>query len=412
MVKEKRNKYRNILIDGGIKDIILLTLVTGIFMSMMISTAPSQGLIEPVITGADRIDMIVQLTQNKRVGLIVNQTSVLLNGVHLLDTLLKENIQVIKVFAPEHGFRGTEEAGATIVNSRDSKTGVPIVSLYGNNNKPTDAQLADIDILLFDIQDVGCRFYTYISTMHYAMEACAENGKEFIVLDRPNPNDYVDGPIRKNGFSSFVGVDPIPVLHGLTVGELACMINGEGWITTGCNSCNLYVVQMQNWSHGDIYSLPVIPSPNLPNDAAIRLYPSLCFFEGTNISVGRGTTFPFQTLGSPDIKYGTFSFTPQSIQGMDTNPMHNGIACYGVDLREVAFNGGLSLRFILDFYSKSGYNENEFFTRSHWFDLLAGTDALRYQIVNGLSEDEIRNSWQGELDEYKNIRRKYLIYNY
>ena len=390
--------------------LVVFALFAGVICAITLSLNRSRTADNAVVVGADRMDMILELTQDKRIGLVVNQTSVLHDGVHLLDTLLKENVRVIKVFAPEHGFRGTEEAGAAVVNSRDSRTGIPIVSLYGNNNKPSDAQLADIDLLIFDIQDVGTRFYTYISTMHYAMEACAESGKAFIVLDRPNPNDFVDGPVLKNGFSSFVGVDPIPVLHGLTVGELACMINGEGWIATGVNSCNLQVVPMINWSHGDPYSLPVKPSPNLPNDVAVRLYPSLCFFEGTSISVGRGTTFPFQTLGAPNGKYGTFSFTPQPIRGMDSHPMHKGIACYGVDLREEAFEGGLSLFFVLDFYRRSGYNEKDFFSRSRWFDLLAGTDALRRQIIQGWSEEEIRASWQDELNAYRKMREKYLFY--
>ena len=364
----------------------------------------------PVVVGADRMEAIKKLVKNKRVGLIANQTSVLHDGTHLLDALLNESIKVVKVFAPEHGFRGSEEAGATVSSSRDSKTGISVVSLYGSNNKPSVSQLADIDILIFDIQDVGTRFYTYISTMHYAMEACAENKKVFIVLDRPNPNDYVDGPVRKQGFSSFVGVDPIPVLHGLTVGELARMINGEGWITTGKNSCTLHIVKMKNWEHGDPYILPIKPSPNLPNNTAIRLYPSLCFFEGTSISVGRGTTFPFQVLGAPNRKYGTFTFTPTPIQGMDSNPMHRGIVCYGTDFRDSYFEGGLSLRFIIDFYKKSGSNEKEFFSRSRMFDLLAGTDVLRKQIVQGLSEETIRATWKKELDDYKKMRKKYLLY--
>ena len=376
-----------------------------------ISMKPSFHKVDSIIMGADRVDVIKTLVKNKRVGLIVNQTSVLQNGTHLLDALLHEGINIRKVFAPEHGFRGTEEAGASIKNSSDIETGIPVVSIYGNNNKPTVSQLSDIDILIFDIQDVGTRFYTYISTMHYAMEACAENKIEFIVLDRPNPNDFVDGPVRKNGFTSFVGVDPIPVLHGLTVGELARMINGEGWISTGRKSCKLSVVPMKNWSHGDPYSLPVKPSPNLPNDKAIRLYPSICFFEGTNISVGRGTTFPFQVLGNPDKKYGDFTFTPIPIKGMDANPMHKGIICYGSDLRNEPFEGGLSLHFVLDFFQKSGYNDKEFFARANWFDLLAGTDALRLQIIKGLSEEEIRESWKNDLHKYKKLRKKYIIYD-
>ena len=365
-----------------------------------------------IIMGADRVDVINRLTANKRTGLIANQTSVLSDGTHLLDALLNEGVNVVKVLAPEHGFRGTEDAGAYINNSRDEKTGIQIISIYGNNNnKPTASQLSDIDVLIFDIQDVGTRFFTYISTMHYAMEACAENGVEFIVLDRPNPNDFVDGPVRKKGFSSFVGVDPIPVLHGLTVGELARMINGEGWISTGIKSCRLSVIPMKNWSHGDPYSLPVKPSPNLPNDISIRLYPSICFFEGTNISVGRGTEFPFQVLGNPDKKYGEFTFTPKSIKGMDTNPMYKDKVCYGTDLRNESFEGGLSLRFVFDFFRKSGNNEKEFFARANWFDILAGTDVLRQQIIKGLSESEIRRSWENELNEYKKMRVKYIIYD-
>ncbi|MDR0395081.1 MAG: DUF1343 domain-containing protein [Tannerella sp.] len=364
-----------------------------------------------IIMGAEQAGRIKSLTKNRRIGLIMNQTSILPDGTHLLDALLKEGFHIRKIFAPEHGFRGTDDAGASVKNNIDDKTGIPIVSIYGKNNKPTAAQLADIDLIIFDIQDVGTRFYTYISTLHYAMEACAENDKELIVLDRPNPNDYVDGPVRKKGFSSFVGVDPIPVLHGLTIGELAGMINGEGWLSTGKNSCRLHVVTMENWRHGQPYSLPVKPSPNLPNDVAVGLYPSLCFFEGTNISVGRGTQFPFQVLGNPDKTYGTFTFTPQPVRGMDTNPMYKGETCYGEDLRNEPFEGGLSLRFVIRFFAKSGNNEKVFFSRADWFDLLAGTDSLRKQIIKGLSEKEIRRSWQSDLDAYKQIRKKYLLYD-
>lgn len=361
--------------------------------------------------GAERMDVITNLLANKRVALIVNQTSILeKEQKHLLDVLLEAHIQVKKVFAPEHGFRGVADAGATVDNSRDVKTGLPIISLYGKNKKPTAEQLSDIDVVVFDIQDVGTRFYTYISTMHYAMEACAENYKEFIVLDRPNPNDFVDGPVRQKGFESFVGVDPIPVLHGMTIGELARMINGEGWLGTTPDSCRLQVVTMENWKHGDPYWLPVKPSPNLPNDQAIRLYPSLCFFEGTMISVGRGTYFPFQTLGAPDKKYGDYSFTPTSLPGFDTKPMYQDKECFGVDLREYPFKGGLSLSFLLDMYQKADKDRAFFFSRPQWFDLLAGTKDLRFQIIRGMSEAEIRASWQTDLNAYKKIRTKYLLY--
>lgn len=365
----------------------------------------------PLKLGAERMEVVTRLLKDKKVGLVVNQTSILENRqVHLLDALLAEGIEVKKVFAPEHGFRGTADAGAEVDDSRDIKTGVPIISIYGKNKKPTAAQLADLDVVVFDIQDVGARFYTYISTMHYVMEACAENGKEFIVLDRPNPNDFVDGPVREEGLQSFVGMDPLPLLHGLTVGELAWMINKEGWLKTTPDTCRLHIVKMENWRHGDPYWLPVKPSPNLPNDQAIRLYPSLCFFEATNVSVGRGTYFPFQVIGYPDKKYGDFSFTPVSLPGFDTNPLQKNKECYGVDLREYPFEGGLTLRFFLDFYTKAGKDQAFFFARPQWFDLLAGTKKLRFQIIRGLTEEEIRASWQPALDEYKNMRKKYLLY--
>lgn len=365
----------------------------------------------PLKLGAERMDVITRLLKDKRVGLIVNQTSILeKEQKHLLDALLEKGIQVKKVFAPEHGFRGTADAGEEVNDSRDLKTGVPIISLYGKNKKPTGEQLSDLDVLVFDIQDVGTRFYTYISTMHYAMEACAEHDIEFIVLDRPNPNDFVDGPVRQKGLESFVGVDPIPLLHGLTVGELAWMINGEGWLKSSPDSCKLHIVKMENWRHGDPYWLPVKPSPNLPNDQSIRLYPSLCLFEGTDISVGRGTYYPFQILGAPDKKYGDFTFTPTPLPGFDTNPLHKNKECYGVDLREYPFTGGLSLSFFLDFYNKAGKDQAFFFTRPQWFDLLAGTKELRFQIVRGMNESEIRKSWEPALNEYKEIRKKYLLY--
>lgn len=364
-----------------------------------------------ITLGAERIDTIVALVENKRVGLALNHTSILEDAnVHLLDTLLAKGVNIKKVFAPEHGFRGTADAGEEIKDSRDLKTGIPIISLYGKNKKPTAAQLNDLDVIIFDMQDVGTRFFTYISTMHYLMEACAEHSKEFIVLDRPNPNDYIDGPVRKAGYESFVGMHPIPVLHGLTIGELAEMINGEGWLKTKEKKCPLTVVNMLNWKHGDPYWLPVKPSPNLPNEQSIRLYPSLCFFEGTNISIGRGTYFPFQVLGCPDPKAGSFTFTPVSLKGLDINPMYKDQTCYGVDLREYPFEGGLSLQFILDFHKRLNNNEKAFFSRAKWFDLLAGTNLLRLQITEGLSEDEIRATWEADLNIYKEMRQKYLLY--
>jgi uncharacterized protein YbbC (DUF1343 family) len=381
-----------------------------LFVGQFIPEARVRGFDTGLTMGAERIGEIREIVGNKRIGLIVNQTSRMSDGRHILDVMLESGLRVNKIFAPEHGFRGTEDAGKTVGNTRDERTGIPVVSLYGVSRKPSARQLADIDVLIFDIQDVGARFYTYISTMHYAMEAAAENGKEFIVLDRPNPNDYVDGPMLKKAYSSFIGIDPLPVLHGLTVGELALMLNGEGWLSTGVNSCLLSVVEMQNWRHGAPYVLPVKPSPNLPDYKSVRLYPSLCFFEGTNISVARGTKFPFKALGNPDRRYGSFSFTPLPLKGFDTNPMYKYLTCYGADLRNCFFPGGLSLAFLLDFYDKSGQDPDAFFANPKTFDLLAGSDELRKQITRGLSEDEIRESWQPELDNYKNIRKKYLLY--
>lgn len=365
-----------------------------------------------LVIGAERFDKLKTLLEDKRIGLVVNQTSILNNEIqtHLLDALVENGFQVKVVFAPEHGFRGIADAGEIVKDSKDIKTGIPIVSIYGKQKAPTAEQMADIDAVVFDIQDVGARFYTYISTMHYVMEACAENGKELIVLDRPNPNDYIDGPIRQPGFRSFVGVDPIPLLHGLTVGELASMINGEGWLKTGENSCKLEVVTMLNWKHGDPYWLPVKPSPNLPNDQAVRLYPSLCFFEATSFSVGRGTYHPFQVIGYPDKKFGDFSFTPTSLPGFDTHPIQKDKVCYGINLQEYPFEGGLTLKFVLYFYDKCGKNASFFFSRAKWFDLLAGTDQLRKQIIAGMNEEEIRETWKEDLDNYKEMRKKYLLY--
>lgn len=363
-----------------------------------------------VVTGAERTEQYLPLIKGKRIGLVVNQTSIVGTGQkHLLDTLLSLHINVVKVFAPEHGFRGRADAGETVKDGKDSRTGTPIVSLYGNNKKPTAAQLKDIDLVLFDIQDVGARFYTYISTMYYMMEACAENKKEIIVLDRPNPCDYVDGPILKPAYKSFVGMLPIPLLHGCTVGELAQMINGEGWMTSKEKACSLTVIPVKGWQHGQPYDLPVKPSPNLPNAQSIRLYASLCPFEATRISVGRGTEIPFQVLGAPDKKYGSFTFTPRSLPGFDKNPMHKDQTCYGEDLRTATDVNGFTLHYFLHFYRLSGENA-VFFSRPRWFDLLMGTDSVRKAILKGEPENEIRKSWQKELQSYQEMRSKYLLY--
>lgn len=290
----------------------------------------------------------------------------------------------------------------------DQKTGLPIISLYGNNKKPSAEQIKDLDVLIFDLQDVGTRFFTYISTMHYVMEACAEQGKKVIIFDRPNPNGgYIDGPMLKPGFESFVGMHNIPIVHGLTVGELAKMINGEKWLKGGL-TVDLEVIPVANWTHDQAYSLPVKPSPNLPSDLAIKLYPSTCFFEGTVMSLGRGTYDPFQMYGYPDPKFGTFTFTPVSIDGMSKTPPHQDKLCYGVDLRGESLDHHFTLRYILDAYQKSGMKEKFF---NNFFNTLAGTDELKKQILEGKTEAEIRESWKAGHEEYKTKREKYLIYN-
>lgn len=358
--------------------------------------------------GADNVSLTLSLLKNKRVGLVVNPTSRLSNGTFLVDTLIHRKVDVKRIFAPEHGFRGDADAGEKVNNSRDEKTGIEVVSLYGKNVKPTPGQLADLDFVVFDIQDVGARFYTYISTLHYVMEACAQNGVRVVVLDRPNPNDVIDGPVLDLKFRSFVGLDPLPVLYGLTIGELACMMNGERWLSGGVR-CQLEVVRIQGWKHGDAYSLPVRPSPNLPNDQAIRLYPSLCFFEATKISVGRGTDFPFQVIGYPDSRFGTFQFTPAALPGFDKNPLQKGQLCYGVDLRNIRSLVGLHLKWLIHFYNLSEQKKT-FFSNPGFMDKLAGTNRLRLQIVSGKSINEIRQSWQADLDAYKKTRKKYLLY--
>jgi uncharacterized protein YbbC (DUF1343 family) len=352
------------------------------------------------------MDVLLPKLANKRVALVVNHTS-LVGDTHLADTLMASGIKIQKVFAPEHGFRGAAADGEKINDGVDSKTGLPIVSLYGANRKPTPAQLEDVDVVIFDIQDVGTRFYTYISTMHYVMEACAEQGKKMYVLDRSNPNGhYVDGPMRVPELKSFVGMHPIPIVHGLTVGELAGMINGEGWLENGVK-CDVEVIPLKNWTHETFYSLPVKPSPNLPNDQAVRLYPSLCLFEGTVISVGRGTQKPFLIIGNPELKGLPYTFTPQPIAGMSNEPPQNGKLCYGMDLSKVEVQPRIDLKYLLDFYQR--YPEKDkFFIGS--FDRLAGTPELKEQIRKGFTEEQIRATWKDGLDSYKQLREKYLIY--
>ncbi|WP_337373440.1 DUF1343 domain-containing protein [Phocaeicola coprocola] len=366
-----------------------------------------------VKNGADRLEELLPLLENKRISLVVNQTS-LVQNVHLLDTLYNKGVHITQVFAPEHGFRGDADAGEFIKNGKDYRTQVPIISLYGKNKKPQPSQLQQTDIMIFDIQDVGARFYTYISTMFYVMQACAENNKELIILDRPNPCDYVDGPVLDMKYKSFVGILPIPILHGCTIGELAQMINGEGWLGNNLQ-CPLKVITIEDWKHGQPYSLPVKPSPNLPNDQAIALYPSLCPFEGTSISVGRGTDFPFQINGSPTTKNLKFRFMPHPMKGSDKHPLHQDTYCYGLNLSsEKNIPKGFSLQYVIQFYNYfqnlTKHAEKEFFTRPHWFDLLMGTNQVRLDILKNKTEEQIRSAWQKKLNQYKEIRKKYLLY--
>lgn len=364
--------------------------------------------------GADKMEQLLPMLKDKQISLVVNHTS-RINGVHLLDTLYNNGVHIVQIFAPEHGFRGDADAGETVRNGKDTRTHVPIISLYGTQKKPQPAQLSQTDIVIFDMQDVGARFYTYISTLFYVMQACAENQKELIVLDRPNPCDYVDGPVLNLKYKSFVGMFPIPVLHGCTIGELAQMINGEGWLGKDLQ-CQLKVIAVENWKHGQPYSLPVKPSPNLPNDQAIALYPSLCPFEGTSVSVGRGTEWPFQVIGSPFTQQTfSFSFKPRSLKGSDKNPLHKNINCYGIDLRTSSqIPQGFSLQYVLQFYKAyqacTPNAGKSFFTRPKWFDLLMGTSQVRLDILQGKTEQQIRSVWKEDLEKYKTMRKKYLLY--
>jgi len=388
-----------------------LRLILSYVFLCAISAACSTG--EPELrTGAERMEIYLPLLEGRQIALVANHSS-LVGGSHLVDTLLASGLereQIVKVFAPEHGFRGDQAAGVQIEDGTDPLTGIAVASLYGPHKKPEPEELDGIDLMLFDLQDVGCRFYTYISTLHYVMEACAENNIPLIVLDRPNPNGgYVDGPVLDTAYRSFVGMHPIPVVYGLTIGELAGMINGEGWLNQGIQ-CDVTVIPCENYLHGQAYSMPVSPSPNLANDHAVLMYPSTCFFEGTVVSEGRGTAMPFEVYGHPDLP-GEFSFTPVSIPGVARNPKFEGQLCHGADLREFTPEGGwngIQLQFLLDAYRD--FPRKEEFFRSY-FELLAGTGELRRQIEAGWEEERIRASWQEELNEFTLKRSTYLIYD-
>jgi uncharacterized protein YbbC (DUF1343 family) len=361
-----------------------------------------------LIPGAAQFPAYLPALKGKQVALVVNHTSVV-GKTHLADTLLSLGVSVKKIFAPEHGFRGTADAGAHIDNEVDRKTGLALISLYGKHKKPTAEDLQGIDVVLFDIQDVGARFYTYSSTLHYVLEACAENKVPLTVLDRPNPNGhYVDGPVLEKAQASFVGLNPIPVVHGCTLGELARMINGEGWLVNRVKA-SLNVIPVANYTHASPVHVAIAPSPNLPNDQSIALYPSLCLFEGTNVSIGRGTNLQFQVVGTNIAGLGDYTFTPVPKPGAMDPPLKDQ-KCYGYNLSNLrARNLGFSLKYLLYFYSKSGLGE-KFFTSPSFFDKLAGTDQLRLAIIAGKTEKDIRDSWEPGLVQYRKMRQNYLLY--
>jgi len=403
-------KYGNVTGLGLRGKIAALFLVLGCH----VQAQPRMELVaqgQPQVTvGAERTDQYLKLLANQRVGVVTNHSG-LIGATHLVDSLHALKVRITKVFAPEHGFRGDADAGAHVKDQKDERTGLPIVSLYGKSKKPSAAQLADVDVLLFDIQDVGVRFYTYVGTLHYVMEAAAEQQKKVIVLDRPNPNGfYVDGPVLDTAFRSFVGMHPVPLVHGMTIGEYARMINGEGWLNRA-RRCDLTVVACAGYDHGQFYALPVRPSPNLPNMSAVYLYPSLGLFEGTIVSVGRGTEQPFQCIGYPGNPVGAFSFTPKSLPGAK-DPPHLGRVCSGLNLHAYgAFQSRmerkLTLQWLIGFYQQCPDQTSYF---NNFFDRLAGGPDLRQRIVRGEEEEAIRASWQPGLASFQRVRSKYLLY--
>ena len=405
------------------KKIPILNFFIAVLMAVLLfscQSAPAQS--EPIApemqqeetasikVGAERTDVYLSTLKGKRLGMIVNQTSTI-GQKSIVDGLLDLGVDIKKIFSPEHGFRGKADAGEKVNDGKDIKTELPIISLYGKNKKPTKEQFADLDLIVFDIQDVGARFYTYISTLHYVMQTAAEMNLPVLILDRPNPNGhFVDGPILEKEFSSFVGLHPVPIVHGMTVGEYGQMINGEGWLGDNLQ-CDLSVITCENYTHDTPYVLPIKPSPNLPNNLAIYLYPSLCLFEGTVVSIGRGTDKQFQVAGHPDSGIGFYDFTPEPKPGA-TNPKHNGKSCKGFDLSLMDHMDGyqwknITLNLLIKFYEDAKDKENFF---KPFFTKLAGTEKLQRQIENGKSEEEIRQTWQADLDAFNQTRSKYLLY--
>ncbi|MCX6321945.1 MAG: DUF1343 domain-containing protein [Bacteroidia bacterium] len=386
-------------------------LYTIILSLVVLSSSVCYGARKTPIPGSYQIELYRDMIEGKSVAVVANQTS-MVGQTHLVDNLLSIGIDIRVIFSPEHGFRNLADAGERIENGKDTETGISLISLYGTHLKPTTEDLAGIDIIIFDIQDVGARFYTYISTLHYILESCAENNVKCLVLDRPNPNGfYFDGNILDTAYSSFVGMHPVPIVHGMTMGEYAQMINGEGWLKGGVK-CDLTVIKCKNYTHKTLYELPVKPSPNLPNQTSVYLYPSICFFEGTNVSLGRGTPFPFQVYGSPKLPDKGFSFTPESVPGAK-NPPLLGVKCYGTDLRNAIKNkliptSKLNLDWVIDAY-RNYPEKDKFFTS--YFDVLAGGPVLREQIQKGMTSKEIRATWKEALTKFAKIREKYLLYS-
>ncbi len=386
-----------------------------VFLFLLYSIPPeghtqSEYFQKEILPAAYSITEYLPQILGKRVAIVGNNTS-MIGKKHLVDTLLSLHVNIVKIFGPEHGFRGNAADGTTIANVTDANTGIPVISLYGNHKKPTDDELRDVDMMVFDIQDVGTRFYTYISTLTYVMQACAEKNIPLIVLDRPNPNGYyIDGPVLKPEYSSFVGLHPVPIVYGMTIGEYALMVNGERWLENGLK-CNLKVIPCAGYTHDSRYQLPIKPSPNLPDMKSVYLYPSLCLFEGTVVSVGRGTDFPFQVIGHPSYQLGTFSFTPRIIIGVSENPPYKGQKCKGLNLAGnaglIREKGHIDLLWFTKMYHSLNLNDKFF---NSFFDKLAGTDQLRKQVMMGLNEDQIRNSWQEDLKKFKRVRSRYLLY--
>jgi uncharacterized protein YbbC (DUF1343 family) len=380
------------------------------FIALTLFAVSCYGIQDKPVAGASRIELYRHLIEGKSVAVVANQTS-MIGQTNLVDDLISTGIDIKVIFVPEHGFREMADAGESIENGKDPVTGIKIISLYGNHTKPVKEDLQGIDVVLFDIQDVGARFYTYISTLHYVLEACAENNVKCIILDRPNPNGfYFDGNIPDTAYKSFVGMDPVPVVHGMTVGEYAKMLNGEGWLKNSVK-CNLTVIKCKNYTHKTLYELPVKPSPNLPNQVSVYLYPSLCFFEGTSISVGRGTLFPFQVFGSPLLPDRGFSFIPESVQGAKKPPLL-GVRCFGSDLRDaikkkLVPKPELNLSWLIEAY-KDFPQKDKFFIP--YFDVLAGGPVLREQIQKGMTQEQIRETWKEGLTKFAKIREKYLLY--